>query len=114
MDKWLFIEVFSYRSVNRMGQELGEYVRDKYDRTVVHADCMNDVADDIRSKMDELKKKYPRCKGFQLRHHRYEDSDYMIRDHIWAGHVDPNKDYEVFVLHTKKIRKLNLETTLNF
>ena len=31
MDKWFFIEVQTYQSVNKMGLELGHYVEKQYD-----------------------------------------------------------------------------------
>ena len=40
MDKWFFIEVQTYQSVNKMGLELGHYVEEMYDHTVVHKDCI--------------------------------------------------------------------------
>ena len=50
MDKWYYIEVQTYQSVNKMGLELGHYVEKKYDHTVVHKDCIPDIYDDIKAK----------------------------------------------------------------
>lgn len=61
MDTWLFIEVQTYQSVNKMGLELGKYVEKRYDQTVVHKDCIDDISADIKKKMEELQEKYPRC-----------------------------------------------------
>ena len=54
MDKWFFIEVQTYQSVNKMGLELGHYVEKKYDHTVVHKDCIPDIYYDIKTKKEEL------------------------------------------------------------
>lgn len=59
MDKWFFIEVQTYQSVNKMGLELGKYVEKRYDQTVVHKDCIDDISADIKQKMEELQEKYP-------------------------------------------------------
>ena len=62
MDKWFFIEVQTYQSVNKMGLELGHYVEKKYDHTVVHKDCIPDIYDGIKAKKEELEEKYPRSR----------------------------------------------------
>lgn len=114
MDKWLFIEVQTYRSVNKMGLELGEYVYDRYNKTVVHKDCMIDIANDIKDKMEELKAKYPRCKEFLFNHERTEFSSDPTADRISVGPKNPFNDNYAFILRTVMVRKMNLETSLNF
>ena len=58
MDKYYFIEVQRFLSVNNMGLDLGRYVEDKYNHAVIHADCMYDIKADITAKMEELQNKY--------------------------------------------------------
>ena len=114
MDRWFFIEVQTYRSVNKMGLELGEYVYERYDQSVVHQDCMSDIAADIQAKMEELQEKYPRCREFLFEHRGYTDKYGVTTDDI---SVKPNSQFNdnyVFILNTKYIRKLNLETSLLF
>lgn len=114
MDRWFFIEVQTYISVNKMGFELGEYVYSKYDQTVVHQDCMCDIASDIKSKMEELQKKYPRCKEFIFEHRGFTDKYNVTTDDIYVKPGNQYNDNHVFILRSKYIRKLNLECTLNF
>lgn len=114
MDKWLFIEVQTYQSVNNMGRELAQYVYDKYDQTVVHKDCIPDINQDIILKMDELQHKYPRCKPFKHEARKYEDRRHETVFDISVGSCNPYNDNFVFILRTKCITKMNLETTLLF
>lgn len=114
MDKWLFIEVQTYLSVNNMGRELAQYVYDKYDQTVVHKDCVPDIQSDILAKMEELQKKYPRCKPFKHETRKYEDRHHEKVFGISAGSSNPYNDNFAFILRTKFITKMNLETSLLF
>lgn len=114
MDKWFFIEVQTYMSVNNMGRELGQYVYDKYDQAVVHKDCLCDISCDIEEKMTELEEKYPRCKKFKYDIREYED---RYHETVTDISVKPNNVYNdnyVFILRTKIVRKMNLETTILF
>lgn len=113
MDRWFFIEVQTYRSVNNMGLELGDYVYDKYDQTVVHQDCMSEIACDIKGKMEELQAKYPRCKAFKFEHRGFSDKYGVTADDIAVKPDNPYNDNYVFILRSKYIRKMNLETSLN-
>ncbi len=114
MDKWLFIEVQTYQSVNNMGRELAQYVYDKYDQTVVHKDCIPDIQADIIRKMGELQEKYPRCKPFGHDTRKYEDRRHETVYDIYVGSYNPRSDNFVFILRTKCITKMNLETSLHF
>ena len=114
MDRWFYIEVQTYRSVNKMGLELGKYVYDKYDQTVVHQDCMCEIAADIKAKMEELQEKYPRCKEFLFEHQGCTDKYNVTTDDISVKPSNQYNDNYVFILRSKYIRKLNLETSLNF
>ena len=114
MDRWFFIEVQTYRSVNKMGLELGEYVYDRYDQTAVHQDCMSDIAADIQAKMEELQEKYPRCREFLFEHRGYSDKYDVTTDDIYVKPSNQYNDNYVFILRSKYIRKMNLETSLNF
>ena len=113
MDKWYFIEVQTYQSVNNMGKELGLYVNDRYDQTVVHKDCMGDVSADIEQKMQELEEKYPRCKKFKYEIREYKDRYETVID-ISAKPDNIYNDNYVFILRTRTIRKMNLENNLLF
>ena len=114
MDKWLFIEVQTYQSVNNMGKELGQYVFERYDQTVVHGNCMDSIEEDIAAKLRELEEKYPRCKPFQLFVSKHVGRYGEAEPDISVGPVNKFNDNLVFILHTKYIRKMNLETSLNF
>lgn len=112
MDKWLFIEVQTYLSVNKMGRELAQYVYDKYDQAVVHKDCIPDIQLDILDKMNELQQKFPRCKPFKHELREYKDRRHQKVFDISVGPSNHYNDNFAFILRTKCITKMNLETTL--
>ena len=111
MDKWYFLEVQTYLSVNNMGRELGQYVYEKYDQMVVHKDCIDEIEADIKSKMEELTGKYPRCKPFKYNLRRYRDRYQEEVPEISVKPDNPYNDNYVFVLGVKYIRKMNLENS---
>lgn len=104
MNKWLFVEVQTYRSVNNMGKELGEYVVHKYDQTVVHKDSINDISNDIKEKMAELEQKYPRCKPLKYETRVYSERYGGVFD-LSAKPDNPQNDNYAFILRTKSVRK---------
>ena len=112
MDKYYFIDVQRFLSVNNMGLELGKYVEDKYNHAVIHANCMYDIEADITAKMKELEEKYPKCRPFDYRSDMYEDK---IRGDHETISVAANRELEKYVLflRTTVVRKLNLETSWN-
>ncbi len=114
MDKWLYIEVATFRSVNDMGRELAQYVYDKYDQTVVHKDCFPDIQADIIRKMDELQEKYPTLKPYKYETRRYEDRHHETMCDIIVGPSFPHSYSYAFILRPKCITKMNLETSLLF
>lgn len=111
MDKYYFISVMAYQSVNNMGLELNKYVVGRYDQAVVHANCIYGIKADIEQKMGELQEKYPRCRPFELiiteRKDKYGEPYSDI-------HVTANKDIDkhVFVMNVSVVRHLNLECNL--
>ena len=109
MDKWFYIEVQAYQSVNKMGLELGHYVEKKYDHTVVHKDCIPDI-----SKKEELEEKYPRSRPFKYEKREYVDRWQETVPEISAKPDSTYNDNYIFILRTSSIRKMNLETSLQF
>lgn len=111
MDKYYFISVMAYQSVNNMGLELNKYVVDRYDQAVVHANCINDIKADIEQKMQDLQEKYPRSHPFKLivndRKDKYGESYKDL-------YVTANKviDKHIFVMNVSIVRHLNLECNL--
>lgn len=114
MDKWFFIEVQTYQSVNKMGLELGKYVEKRYDHAVVHKDCINDISADIEAKMAELEKKYPRSRPFKYKKREYRDRYQELTPELSAKSDSTYSDNYIFVLRTSFVRKMNLECSLNF
>lgn len=115
MDKWFYIEVQTYLSVNKMGLELGHYVEEKYDHVVVHKDCIPDIYADIEAKKAELEEKYPRSRPFKYEKREYKDRWQETVPEISAKPDSSTyNDSYVFILRTKSIRKMNLEVNLNF
>lgn len=111
MDKYYFISVMAYQSVNNMGLELNKYVVERYDQAVVHANCIYGIKADIEQKMGELQEKYPRSRPFKLivndRKDKYGESYIDL-------YVTANKDIDkhVFVMNVSVVRHLNLECNL--
>lgn len=112
MDKWFYIEVQTYKSVNKMGLELIQYVEEKYDHSVVHKDCIPDIYNDIKAMKEGLEVKYPRSRPF-----KYEMSIYIDKwlEGVPTISAKPDSAYNdnyIFILRTSSIRKMNLETSL--
>lgn len=112
MDKWFYIEVQAYQSVNKMGLELGHYVEEKYDHVVVHKDCIPDIYADIEAKKAELEEKYHRSRPFKYEKREYVDRWQETVPEISAKPDSTYNDNYIFVLRTSSIRKMNLETSL--
>ena len=60
--KRYFIDVKTYVGTNGLDTELNMYVKDKYDHAIINDESIDSMKDDIKCKIDELAKKYPRCK----------------------------------------------------
>ena len=112
MDKWFYIEVQTYQSVNKMGIELGRYVEKKYDHTLVHNDCIPDIYDDIKAKKEELEEKYPRSRPFKYEKREYKDRWQETVPEISAKPDSTYNDNYIFVLRTNSVRKIILEISL--
>lgn len=110
MDRWFFIEVQTYSSVNKMGLELGRYVFERYDQVVVHKDRMEDIEADIKKKIEELQLKYPRCKAFKYQKRLYIDRYSVNQEEISAKLDNQGDDRYIFFLRTKLVRNKNIET----
>lgn len=103
MDRHFFISVWAYKS-NKMGDELSSYVENKYHHTVVHKNDFLDIKADIQAKMQELEKKYKRCKPFRISF--YESGD-RYGDDCPRIVVRPNNiitDKIVFCLRSDSVR----------
>ena len=111
MDKYYFISVMAYQSVNNMGLELNKYVVGRYDQAVVHANCIYGIKADIEQKMVELQEKYPRSRPFKL---IVNDRKDKYGEPFSDIHVTANKDIDkhVFVMNVSVVRHLNLECNL--
>jgi hypothetical protein len=114
MDRFLFVEVQTYASVNSMGHELGKYAYDRYDQVVVHANCIYDIKNDLLRKAEELQEKYPRCKPLKFDLREYTD---RYKEKVYDISFKPDSQYNdnfVFILRTKHVCKMNLEVQLNY
>lgn len=113
MDKFYFIEVMAYQSVNKMGLELGEYVKKRYDKAVVHANCIYGIKADIEQKIQELQEKHPRCRPFEL---IVSERDNIYGETYKDISVAANKsiDSYVCILNVQVVRRMNLEYQLNY
>lgn len=108
MDRYYFIEVQAYKSVNNMGLELGQYVENKYAQTVVNIESMGDIALDIKDKIEELHLKYPRCKELIFEHRLISNGNGENVERITARPNTPRSllsEGYVFILTTKCVRK---------
>ena len=107
MDKHYFLSVWTQKS-NSMGNELSDYVYNKYNHVVVSSDDIHNVKDDIQMKMRELEEQNKRCKPFRFIYNefrgRYGEKEPNIR-------VKPDNDTDKFVfsIHSDYIRNAILE-----
>lgn len=109
-----FIEVRAYKSTNKMGLELGEFVEQEFNHKVIdeeNFECV--VINSIKEKMTILEKKYPRCR--QFRYVQYDHSDLHKKEspNIYVKPESNFNDNVVFSLDTTVIRnKVNVESFL--
>lgn len=109
-----FIEVRAYKSTNKMGLELGEFVEQEFNHKVIdeeNFECV--VINSIKEKMTILEKKYPRCRPF--RYVQYDHSDLHKKEspNIYVKPESNFNDNAVFSLDTTVIRnKVNVESFL--
>ena len=100
-----FIEVRTYKSTNKMGLELGEFVEQEFNHKVIdeeNFECV--VINSIKEKMTILEKKYPRCRPF--RYVQYDHSDLHKKEspNIYVKPESSFNDNVVFSLDTTVIR----------
>lgn len=109
-----FIEVRTYKSTNKMGLELGEFVEQEFNHKVIdeeNFECV--VINSIKEKMTILEKKHPRCRPF--RYVQYDHSDLHKKEspNIYVKPESSFNDNVVFSLDTTVIRnKMNVESFL--
>ena len=112
--KHYFIEVRTYKSTNKMGLELGEFVEQEFNHKVIdeeNFECV--VINSIKEKMTILERKYPRCRPF--RYVQYDHSDLHKKEspNIYVKPESNFNDNVVFSLDTTVIRnKVNVESFL--
>ena len=109
-----FIEVRTYKSTNKMGLELGEFVEQEFNHKVIdeeNFECV--VINSIKEKMTILEKKYPRCRPF--RYVQYDHRDLLKKEspYIYVKPESTFNDNVIFSLDTTVIRnKVNVESFL--
>lgn len=113
MDKYYYISVMAYQSVNKMGLELGKYVSKRYDQAVVHANCFYGIKADIQQKMQELQEKYPRSRPFEMKINERKDKYGESYNDICVS-ANSDIDKHIFVMNVSVVRRLNLEVNLNY
>ena len=105
MDKDYFMEVRTYKSTNKMGIELGDFVEQEFNHKVIDAGFFESVViNTIKEKMAILEKKYPRCRPF--RYMQYDHRDLYGKESP-SIYVKPDSSYNdnvVFSLDTTVIR----------
>lgn len=105
MDKKYFMEVRTYKSTNKMGIELGDFVEQEFNHKVIDAGFFESVViNTIKEKMTILEKKYPRCRPF--RYMQYDQTDLYGKESP-SIYVKPDSSYNdnvAFSLDTTVIR----------
>ena len=100
-----FMDVRTYKSTNKMGLELGEFVEQEFNHKVIDEESFEDVVvNTIKEKMAILEMKYPRCRPF--RYVQYDHSD-IYKNESPNIYVKPESSYNdnmVFSLDTTVIR----------
>jgi len=99
-----FIKVQTYNSVNKMGKELGEYVRLRYDNTLVNEELFPEVVKDLKRVQDELEKKYQRCKPFEYHEQLFKDFYGLESPNIYVKPQNTYNDNIVYGLSTTVVR----------
>jgi len=112
VDKYYFITVQTYLSVNNMGKELAKYVYEKYDSAVMRAEDMEHVEDDIKRRMWELSTEFPRCRPLVFDSLETKNLYGEIEVQFWAKPQNNYNDNVVFTLRTAWIRKLAIQTRI--
>lgn len=107
-----FMEVRTYRSTNKMGIELGEFVEQEFNHKVIDSEFFESVViNTIKEKMAILEKKYPRCRPFRYVEYNHND---LYKHESPKIYVKPESSYNdniVFSLDTTVIRnKTNVES----
>ena len=99
------MEVRTYKSTNKMGIELGDFVEQEFNHKVIDAGFFESVViNTIKEKMAILEKKYPRCRPF--RYMQYDHTDLYGKESP-SIYVKPDSSYNdnvVFSLDTTVIR----------
>lgn len=106
-----FMEVRTYKSTNKMGIELGDFVEQTFNHKVIDGEFFESVViNTIKEKMAILEKKYPRCRPFRCVEYKHKD---LYRNESPKIYVKPDSSYNdniVFNLDTTVIRnKVNVE-----
>lgn len=107
MDRHYFISVYTCNS-NRMGEELGSYVYEKYHHTVIHKDDFFNIKADIQDKMLELEDKYKRCKPFRIKLFGFSEP-FGIKCPYIIVQPDNDTNKAAFILSSQYIRNDILE-----
>ena len=109
-----FIEVRAYKSTNKMGLELVEFVEQNFNHKVIDEENFEGVVVNlIKEKMARLEKEYPRCRPF--RYVQYDHSDIYKNEspNIYVKPENAYNDNVVFSLSTTVIRnKVVIESLL--
>ena len=115
MEKNYFIEVRTYKSTNKMGLELGEFVEQEFNHKVIDEENFESVViNTIKEKMAILESKYPRCKPFRYVQYNHSDLYKKESPNIYVKPESTFNDNVIFSLDTTVIRnKVNVESFLN-
>ncbi len=100
-----FIEVRTYKSTNKMGLELGEFVEQEFNHKVIdeeNFECV--VINSIKEKMTILEKKYPHCRPFRYVQYNHIDLYKKESPNICVRPESIYNDNVVFSLDTTVIR----------
>ena len=104
MSKYYFLTVQTYKSVNKMGEALASYVDKKYDCTIVDVAGFDAVEKDIKEKMAELQKQYPRCRPFRYNCYKTKDRWSNGQEHIYVKPESTYNDNLVFAIRSEHVR----------
>lgn len=100
MEKLLFAEVQTFKSVNNLGFEFGKYVSDNYHRKVISENRMKAVIGDIKYMKVKFEEQHPRCRKMIVIVNEFQDK---LGRTFYAVSSKPENDHTdnyAFILRT--------------
>ena len=106
MEKLLFAEVQTFKSVNNLGLEIGKYVSENYHRRIISEKRIKAVFGDIKYTMMRFQEKHPRCRKMIIIIHEFQDKFGRTFYAVSAKPENDHTDNCAFILRTTIVEGL--------